>query len=158
MRPALLVSIRITFLCVNVTIFGSCIVAINMLITAFETILFFKVVIDWNWIVMLSGPPWVLAEVMTKSGHDYCFMQALGNMNEQDVNENSWPSSYCCVDGYLCSVLFLGHFFFDTFFQNGQLIARVLWSVSSSQLIHFRLLEVHSWCVCSREEHSEHIL
>ena len=30
--------------------------------------------------------------------------------------------------------------------------------VVSFALIHFRMLEMHSRCVCSREAHSEHIL
>ena len=42
-------------------------------------------------------------------------MQALGNMNEQDVNENGWPGSCCYSDHYLCSVLFLDAFSY-TFF------------------------------------------
>ena len=33
-------------------------------------------------------------------------MQALGNMNEQGVNENGLPGSCCFSDGYLRSVLF----------------------------------------------------
>ena len=38
-------------------------------------------------------------------------MQALVNMNEQDVNVNGWPGSCCYSDGYLlCSLLF-----FDVF-------------------------------------------
>ena len=37
-------------------------------------------------------------------------MQALANMNEQDVNGNVWPGSGCYIDGYLCSVLFLDVF------------------------------------------------
>ena len=39
-------------------------VEISMLITAFETLLFSKVGIDWIIIVMLSGPPLVLTEVI----------------------------------------------------------------------------------------------
>ena len=38
-------------------------------------------------------------------------MQALANMNQQDVNGNGWPGSGCYIDGYLCSVLFLDVFF-----------------------------------------------
>ena len=34
-------------------------------------------------------------------------MQALANMNEQDVNGNGWPGSGCYIFGYLCFVLFL---------------------------------------------------
>ena len=37
-------------------------------------------------------------------------MQALANMNGQDVNGNGWPGSGCCIDGYLYSVLFLDVF------------------------------------------------
>ena len=39
-------------------------VAISTLITALETLLFSKVGIDWIGIVMLSGPPLVLTEVI----------------------------------------------------------------------------------------------
>ena len=37
-------------------------------------------------------------------------MQALANMNQQDVNGNGWPGSGCYNDGDLCSVLFLDVF------------------------------------------------
>ena len=40
------------------------------------------------------------------SGKDYCYVQALGNMNEND-----WPGSCCYIDCYMCSVLFLSCFF-----------------------------------------------
>ena len=45
-----------------------------------------------------------------KSGPHYCYVQALANMNEQDVNGNGWPGSGCYIDGYLCPVLFLDVF------------------------------------------------
>ena len=45
-----------------------------------------------------------------KSGPHYCYVQAVANMNEQDVNGNGWPGSGCYIDGYLCSVLFLDVF------------------------------------------------
>ena len=79
-------------------------VAISMLITVLETLLFSKVGINWIEIVMLSGPPLVLTEVIDEEWPAYCYMQPLANMNEQDVNENGWPGSCCCIDGYLCSV------------------------------------------------------
>ena len=47
---------------------------------------------------------------LAKSGQNYFNMQALGYMNEQDVNENGWPGRCCYSDGYLCSVLFLDVF------------------------------------------------
>ena len=37
-------------------------------------------------------------------------MQALANMNQQDVDGNGSPGSGCYIDGYLCSVLFLDVF------------------------------------------------
>ena len=38
-------------------------------------------------------------------------MLTLGNMKEQDVNENGWSGSGCyIIDGYLCSVLFIDVF------------------------------------------------
>ena len=37
-------------------------------------------------------------------------MQAIANMNKQDVNGNVWPGSSCYIDDYLCSVLFLDVF------------------------------------------------
>ena len=103
--------------------------------------------------VMLSSPPFVLTAVIDeeKSGQDYCYMLTLTNMNEQDVNANGWPGRCSYIDGYLSSVLFLKVFFY-TFFQKCQLIARVLWSLSSLQLIHFRLLKcIH--CVYVLERH-----
>ena len=38
-------------------------------------------------------------------------MQALANINEQDVNGNGWPDSGRYIDGYLCSVLFFEVFY-----------------------------------------------
>ena len=81
-------------------------------------------------------------------------MPAIENMNEQDVNENGCPGRCCYIDGYLCSVFFFDVFSLILLFRIGQLIA----PLSSLSLIHFRMLEVHSRCVCSREAHSEHIL
>ena len=37
-------------------------------------------------------------------------MQALANMNEQDVSGNGWPGSGCYINGYLSPVLFLDVF------------------------------------------------
>ena len=85
-------------------------VAIRTLITAFETLLFSKVGIDWIRIVMLSCPPIVLTVVIDVGGPHYCYVQALGNMNELDMNWNGWPGCCCYVDGYLSSVLFLDVF------------------------------------------------
>ena len=70
----------------------------STLITALETLLLSKVGIDWIGIVtvMLSGPPIVSTEVIGvwdcpksgMSGQNQWYVQALGNMNEQDSNEN----------------------------------------------------------------------
>ena len=51
-------------------------------------------------------------------------MLTLGNKNEQDANENGWPSRCCYIDGYLCCVLFLDVFSLILFFRKGQLIAK----------------------------------
>ena len=37
-------------------------------------------------------------------------MEALANMNEQDMNGNGWPGSGCYINGYLSFVLFLDVF------------------------------------------------
>ena len=58
----------------------------------------------------MSGPPLVLSEVIEEEWPHYCYVQALANMNDQDVNGNGWPGSSCYIDGYLCSVLFLDVF------------------------------------------------
>ena len=63
-----------------------------------------------------------------ENGLDYCYVQVLVNMNEQDINE--WTGGYCCGDGYLCYVLFLV-VFLEMFFRKGQLITRVLLSFPS---------------------------
>ena len=57
-------------------------VAISTLITALETLLFSNVGIYWIGIVMLSGPPLVLTEVIDKRGQHYCYVLTLGNMKE----------------------------------------------------------------------------
>ena len=60
---------------------------------------------------MLSGPPLVLTKVIGKGWPGLLvYVQAQGNMNEQEVNENLWRGRCCYIDGYLCSVLF-----FDVF-------------------------------------------
>ena len=63
-------------------------VAISTLITALETLLFSNVGIDWIGILMLSGPPLVLAEVIDEEWPALLLWLTLGNMKEQDVNEN----------------------------------------------------------------------
>ena len=84
-----------------------------MLITALETQLSLKVIIDWIGIVV-SGPPFVLSEVIDEkwaTRTSYCYVKALAYMNEQDVNGNGWPGSGCYIDGYLCSVVFYDVFY-----------------------------------------------
>ena len=46
-------------------------------------------------------------------------MQAIGNMNEQDVNENGWPGHSSSSDGYQCSLLFLDVFSLILFLGKG---------------------------------------
>ena len=60
----------------------------------------------------MSGPPLVLTEIIEEECMEshYCYVQALANMNEQDVNGNGWPGSGCYIDGYLCSDYFLTFF------------------------------------------------
>ena len=41
-----------------------------------------------------------------KSGQDYCYVQALGNMKDQDVDENGCLGSCCYREDYLCFILF----------------------------------------------------
>ena len=54
------------------------------------------------------------------SGHDYCTDQEHVNMNEQDMIE--W-GLVTVVDVTVVCVM---HYFLETFFRKGQLIARVL--------------------------------
>ena len=71
-------------------------VAISTLITGSETLLFSKVGIDWIGRVM-SGPPLVLTEVIEEEWPHYCYVQALANMHQQDVNGNGWSGSGCML-------------------------------------------------------------
>ena len=76
-------------------------------------------------------------------GQDYCTDQEHVNMNEQDMIE--WG----LVAVVEVTVFCVMHYFLETFFWKGKLIARVLCSFPSSfQLILFRMLEMHLRCVC----------
>ena len=83
-------------------------------------------------------------------------MQALANMNEEDVN--GWPGSCCYIDGYLCSVLFLH--IFTLILVSG----RAAHSKSTMIVVFFAVntLPIAFKCIhgeyVQREAHSEHIL
>ena len=66
--------------------------------TALETLFFSKVGIDWIGIVMSTVS--FNRGSLAKIGLHYCYVQALANMNEQDVNGNGRPGSCCYIDGY----------------------------------------------------------
>ena len=136
-------------------------VAIFTLISALETLLFSRIGIHWIGIVMLFGLRLVITEV---TGQEHLLIRTIAICKRLWIwISRKWMWMAGLLVASIVMVICVMYYFLTNFriyfFRKGQLIAKVLWSLYfSSKLIHFRMLEVHSWGECSRLANSEQIL